>query len=373
MTMAPTADTVPRAAGDPGAGVPAPRRPRVAVVVLSHDAARFVDGCFGSLRRMERQGLEVEVLAVDNASSDGTARIIRQRYPEATVVETGANLGFAGGNNAGIRLALEGGADFVYLLNPDTEVEPAFLPEAVAVAERFPRAGAVQSLLLLASEPGLVNTAGNEIHFLGFGYCGSYRQPAEAVPPEAREIAFASGASVLYRATALREVGFLDETLFLYHEDLDLGWRLRLAGWRNLVAPRSVVRHHYEFTRSPRKYYFMERNRYLVLMKNVRLRNLFLLAPFLLLAELGLLALAALSGWLPQKLRADRDALRPSALRHVRRERRRIAALRRASDAEVFALFTPVVDFEGAAPGWLQRLANRTLSLVWKVLRPLIG
>ncbi len=371
MTVSPWADSPPRA-GDPSLGAPAPGRPRVALVVLTYNAARFVDGCFGSLRRMDRQGLEVEVLAVDNASSDGTARLMGERYPEVTVVETGANLGFAGGNDAGIRLALERGADFVYLLNPDTEVEPAFLREAVAVAGRFPRAGAVQSLLLLASEPGLVNTAGNEIHFLGFGYCGSYRQPVSSVPVEPREIAFASGASTLYRASALREVGLLDELLFLYHEDLDLGWRLRLAGWRNLIAPRSVVRHHYEFSRSPHKYYFMERNRYLVLMKNVRPRNLLLLAPFLLLAEMGLLLLAAVAGWLPQKLRADRDAFRPSALRHVRAERRRMAALRRASDAEVFALFTPVVDFEGAAPGWLQRLANRALALVWKVLRPLI-
>ncbi len=346
---------------------------RAAVVVLTYQAARFVDGCFGSLRRMDRGGLEVEVIAVDNGSSDGTPRLVRERFPEVAVVENGANLGFAGGNDVGIRLALERGCEFVYLLNPDTEVEPGFLREAVAVARARPEAAAVQSLLLLASDPGLVNTAGNEIHVLGFGYCGSYRQPASSVPAEPREIAFASGASSLYRATALREVGLLDEALFLYHEDLDLGWRLRLAGWRSLLAPRSLVRHHYEFSRSPRKYYFMERNRYLVLMKNVRLRNLALLAPVLLAAEMGLLLLAAAEGWLPQKLRADRDAFRPSSLRRIREERRRVAALRRASDREVFALFTPKVEFEGAAPGWLQALANRTLSLLWKVLRPLIG
>lgn len=342
-------------------------------MVLTYDTARFVDGCFGSLRRLERDGLEVAVMAVDNGSSDGTARLVRERHPEVEVVENRANLGFAGGNNAGIRLALERGAEFVYLLNPDTEVEPAFLREAVALARERPDAGAVQSLLLLASEPGLVNTAGNEIHFLGFGYCGSYRRPASSIPTAPREIAFASGASSLYRASALREVGLLDEALFLYHEDLDLGWRLRLAGWRSLLAPRSVVRHHYEFSRSPRKHYFMERNRYLVLMKNVRGRNLLVLAPFLLLAELGLLCLAAVSGWLPQKLRADRDAFRPSALRRVRAQRRHVAALRRASDAEVFALFTPVVDFEGAAPGWLQRLASRSLATIWRLVRPLIG
>jgi GT2 family glycosyltransferase len=355
---------------------PAPPAPptRVAVVVLTFDSARWLEGCLGSLRaaRAASPGIDLDLIVVDNASRDGTPARIRAGWPEATLLESGGNLGFAGGNNLGMRLALERGAEFVYLLNPDTEVDPAFLSEALAVAWAEPGAGAVQSLLLLGREPGRINTAGNQIHFLGFGYCGSYRRPLPEAPPAPREIAFASGAGVLYRAEALRQVGLLDEALFLYQEDQDLGWRLRLAGYPNLVAPRSVVIHHYEFTRRQQKYYYLERNRYWVLGKNLRLRNLLLLFPFLLAAELGLLALAAASGWLPQKLRADRDAFRPSALRRVRADRRRIAALRKVSDREIFRLFTPVVDFEGAASAWFTGAANTVLRLVWAGLRPLI-
>ena len=351
-----------------------PGRTRVAVVVLTLDAARWLPGCFGSLRAARRASPEIDLdlIAVDNGSRDGTAGLLRTGWPEVTVVETGENLGYAGGNDVGLRLALERGAEHVFLLNPDTEVDPGFLSEALAVARARPDAGAIQSLILLAGERGLVNTSGNEIHFLGFGCCGGYRSPAAAVPPGPREIAFASGAAVLYRASALREVGLLDEALFLYQEDLDLGWRLRLAGHPNLVAPRSVVFHHYEFSRSPRKYYFLERNRWWVLLKNVRARNLLLLLPFLLAAEAGLHLLAAASGWLPQKLRADVDALRPGALRRVLSERRRIAALRTVSDREIFRLFTPAVDFEGAASAWFTRPANALLRAAWAVLRPLV-
>lgn len=353
---------------------PAARRVRVAVVVLTWNSARWLPGCFGSLRaaRAASPGLAVDVIAADNASADGTPEAIRSGWPEVEVVENGANLGFAGGNNAGIRRALERGAEFVYLLNPDTEVAPDFLAEAVAVAEARPEAGAVQSLLVLGGERGLLNSTGNRIQFLGIGYCGGYRQPVASAPAEPAEIAFGSGAASLYRASALREVGLLDEALFLYQEDQDLGWRLRLAGHPSFVAPRSVVFHHYAFSRNLDKYYYLERNRWWVLWKNAGARTLLVLSPALLGAELGLLLLAAASGWLPRKLRAMRDALRPSALRRVLRERRRVQALRRAGDREVYRLFAAEVDFEGAASTWFTGVANGLFRALWAVLRPLI-
>jgi GT2 family glycosyltransferase len=341
-------------------------------VVLTYQAASLVDGCFGSLRRAETEALGVDVIAVDNASTDGTVQRIRGGYPEVTVIENGRNLGFAEGNNVGIRLALARGADFVYLLNADTEVTPKFLRESVAVALRTPEAGAVQSLLVLWSEPERVNSAGNAIHYLGFGYCTGFREPTLSVGTEPREVAYCSGASTLYRAEALERAGLLDEKLFLYHEDLDLGWRLRLAGYRNVLAPTSVVLHKYEFSRNPEKFYYMERNRLLVLLMNVRLRNLVVLAPFLVSCELGLVALAAASGWLPQKIRGTLHLLRPAAWRHIARGRRRQARIRKVADREIFELFTTEIRFDGAMSPMAQEVANRILAWTWRVVSPLI-
>jgi GT2 family glycosyltransferase len=345
--------------------------PRVAVVVVTYNSASDVDACFGSLAAARLHG--AEVIAVDNASSDGTAALVRERHAWVTLIESGANLGFAGGNAVGIRRALEGGAELVYLLNPDTDVDPAFLEEALAVAEADPRAAAVQSLLLLHPERDLVNSAGNAIHFLGFGYCGSYRARRADVADEPREIPYASGAAVLLRADALREVGAFDEALFMYHEDLDLGVRLRLAGWRARLAPRSVVWHHYAFSRNPAKYFWMERNRYVVLAKNLKVRSLVVLAPFLVCAEVALLGLALAGGWLGEKARADAALFSPALRARLPAERRRVQALRRISDRELARWFTPVVEFEGLPGGWLPRLLARAMRLAWRGLRPLLG
>lgn len=344
---------------------------KVAVVIVTYQSARDVDACFGSLAAARLDGAHVVV--VDNASTDGTAAIVRERFPWVTVLDSGANLGFAGGNNLGIRRAVEDGAEWIYLLNPDTDVDPGFLEESLAVARADPRTAAVQSLLLLHPERDRVNTAGNEIHFLGFGYCGAYRAPRESVPDEPREIPFASGAAVLLRAAALAEVGVFDDFLFLYQEDQDLGIRLRLAGWRARLAPRSVVWHHYTFSRNPRKFFWLERNRYVVLAKNLRARTLIVLAPFLLAAEVAMIALAIAGGWAREKLRADAALFSSGVRAHVRGERRRIASLRRIPDRELARWFTPVVEFEGLQGGWLPRALGGGMRLAWRALRALLG
>ena len=343
------------------------------VVVLTYDAERHVDACLGSLARLDPAGLDASVLVVDNASRDGTVAAVRDRFPAVELLQTGENLGFAGGNDVGLEAALARGADWVYLLNPDTDVDPAFLAEAVAVGEADPATAAVQSLLLLHPERELINSAGNQVHFLGFGHCGGYRAPRATAGDEPREIPFASGAAVLLRAEALRQVGLLDPVLFLYQEDQDLGLRLRLAGWRARLAPRSLVWHHYAFSRNPQKLFWLERNRYLVLLKNLRLRSLLVLAPMLLAAEVAMLGLALAGGWLGPKLRADAALLSPRLWAHLRAERARGAARRRIRDLELARWFTPALEFEGLEGGWLPRLLKAPMALAWRLARPLLG
>src|SRR5205823_6165678 len=135
-------------------------------------------------------------------------------------------------------------------------------------------------------------------------------------------------AAVLLPRAALEEVGLFDETLWLYHEDLDLGWRLRLHGCRNLLTPLSVCRHHYEWARSTTKWYWLERNRWLVVLKNYRLATLLLLLPMMLLFELGLIALAVKGGWWCEKLRAMGTLLQPRTWTYLARERRRLGRAR---------------------------------------------
>jgi len=171
---------------------------------------------------------------------------------------------------------------------------------------------------------------------------------------------------------ALKQVGDFDERFFMYHEDLDLGWRLRLAGYRNVLAPKSVVWHKYEFSRSIGKWYYMERNRYLVLFKNLRLRTLIVLAPCLVLAEAGMAVPAAFGGWWGKKVRALTYFLRPSVWSYIIRERERVAAWRKVSDREIFSLFTPTVRDQEKASLFAEWVVNPLFEVTWKVVRPFI-
>src|SRR4051794_7396412 len=133
----------------------------VAVVIVTYDAERDIDDCLGSLLACDRSGISLDVIVVDNASRDRTVERVRRAFPDVLLLDRPTNEGFAGGNNTGIRIAVERGAQFVYLLNPDTIVDRAFLREALAVAAADPGMGGVQSLLLLASDRKRVNTWGN--------------------------------------------------------------------------------------------------------------------------------------------------------------------------------------------------------------------
>ncbi|MBU0648847.1 glycosyltransferase family 2 protein, partial [Patescibacteria group bacterium] len=206
---------------------------RVAVIVVLWKSRRFLDAWFDTMSRLDYPRELVEIVFVDNASADGSREYVDEMMlnplpglPKMHYMPQSLNLGYAGGNNAGIKYAVAEGFDYVYLINYDIRVEPDFLAEAVMAAESSEKIGSVQSLLRLWPEKDLINSSGNMVHFLGFGFCGDGRVPISqkhfiGLP----EIAYPSGAGVLFKASILREVGLFDEKFFAYHEDLDLGWR----------------------------------------------------------------------------------------------------------------------------------------------------
>jgi hypothetical protein len=346
--------------------------PRVAVGIVTYDSARQVEACLGALAaaRLEESGARVTV--VDNRSTDDTVARVRSGFPEVELIVNERNLGFAGACNLVLRAAIDGDTEFVYLLNPDTRVEPGFLSRALEVARGSDRIAAVQSLVLLAPDGARIDTAGNALHCLGFGYCAGHRRPRAEAPSAPVEVAFASGAGVLLRTAALAEVGLLDESLFLYCEDLDLGWRLRRAGWSIVLAPDSIVLHDHEFARHPDKYFLLERNRWLVLLRNWSARSLLVLAGPLLAAELALLAIAARRGWLGAKLRSYRDLARRETWRRLRAARREDAPRRRVPDRDLAAAMTARMEVDGGETPLLGRFANPLLAAVWAIARRLL-
>ncbi len=341
-------------------------------MVVTFNSSGDIASCLESLAIALRESSAARIVVVDNHSSDDTAAIVRSRFPAVELLLLEENLGFAAGNNAAIRRALAAGADFVYLLNPDATVDASFLDRALAEAGRAETVAAVQSLLLLAPDGERIDSAGNALHFLGFGYCQLHGKPRAAAPLAPCEIPFASGAGVLLRASALRAVGLFDDSLFLYCEDLDLGWRLRRAGYSIVLAPGSIVFHRHEFERHPDKYYLLERNRWRVLLANWSARSLAVLALPLLVNELALLAIAWKEGWLRAKLRATASLFSRPTWNHLRSRRIEARRTRRIGDRQLAVQFTSRMEVAGTEPPFLARVANPVLSLLWRMLRRLL-
>ena len=207
---------------------------RVAVVVLNWNGWRDTQICISSLQNLNYPNFDL--IVVDNGSTDGSQGHIEARFPAIKVLQTGANLGFGGGCNAGIRQALEQGADYVWLINSDATVDVNALTELVRVTEEQALVGAVGSVLYEADEPEQIQLWGGGKVQLWTGFSLHQRSSAQ--------LDFVSGASMLLRREALVQVGLFDEkSFFMYWEDSDLGFRLRQAGWQLAVAEKSRVWH----------------------------------------------------------------------------------------------------------------------------------
>jgi GT2 family glycosyltransferase len=304
------------------APVSQPPANRLSVVIVTYNSAAAVATALPRL--CEQLGAADQLVVVDNASSDETVAVVRDVAPRAELVQHQRNAGFAAAANAGAR-ACDG--DVLLFLNPDAVPAPGF-----ADAIRAPQDGWTAWMGLVKAGPS-VNCGGGVIHFTGIAWAGA------AV---LREPAFLSGACLAVPRAAWEQSGAFAEEYFMYHEDVDLSLRLRLAGGRLGVESRAVVDHDYEFAKGPAKWRRLERNRWATIVRCYPGPLLALLAPALLATEIALLGVAAGGGWLPQKLTAALDTAR--ALPRLLRQRRTIQASRAISSAEFAASLSPDLD-----------------------------
>ena len=217
--------------------------PKVVAVVLNWNGTDDTVRCVRSLLQAQHPNLEIVV--VDNGSRTSPQAALREHGLDVAVVPTGCNLGYAGGNNAGMRWARERGAAFVWILNNDVEVEPGALAPLLEAAGHSPRAGVIGSRVLRGDDRGRIWVAWGAV---------TWRQSLVALVGEnatdgprfdgEREVEWLPGCSLLFRAQALSEVGGFDEEFFAYHEDVDWAARARAKGWTCRYAGDSRVLHH---------------------------------------------------------------------------------------------------------------------------------
>jgi GT2 family glycosyltransferase len=282
--------------GDPGS------TPVCSLVVLTYNHRELLERCLASLRRHwpRRGDGTLEVVVVDDASSDGTPEWLARAHPGIRVVRRQRNAGFCVAANDGLAVAR---GRFIHLMNNDTEVTPGWV-EAGLAPFADPTVGAVSPLVLVRSDPSRVDSAGDAYSWIGWPTKRGHGEPAArwAVRP-VEEVFGASGSSAFYRAEALRRAGGFDPLLGSYYEDIDLSFRLRWAGYRCVFTPHCRIHHEISATndhRSPALQRRMARNAELVFWSN--------LPPGMLPLAIGphLAFLAAQAAW-----RLARGRLRP--------------------------------------------------------------
>ncbi len=249
----------------------------VSIIIVNFNGEIFLQKCLTSVLKTNYSN--IEVIVVDNGSTDGSSELLRSFSYDSRIklIMNEKNLGFAQGNNVGIELAA---GDYVVFLNNDTIVEPNWITEFVKVLESNFTIGAAQSKLLLLDSPSILDCAGNFSDFYAITFARGLGEK-DVGKYECDEIFTCKGASMIVRRKVIEQVGTFDSDFFTYYEDTDLCWRIRLAGYKILYVPTSIV-YHKGSGSIPTvgikslffQVYLMKRNRITTLLKNYEIQNL---------------------------------------------------------------------------------------------------
>lgn len=220
----------------PGTSLSEP--PLASVVIPNWNGASHLPVCLDSLRIQTYPS--IEVVLVDNASTDGSQALVEERYPEVRLLALDHNLGLTGGNNAGFHAAR---GEILVSLNNDTEASPHFVEALVTALQEHPEAGIVASKMLLFDRRDTIHSAGDGYGVDGIPFNRGVWQRDEGQFDRPGWIFGGCGGAVAYRRAMLDQVGLFDESFFMYCEDVDLNWRAQLAGWRCWYTPEAVVYH----------------------------------------------------------------------------------------------------------------------------------
>ncbi len=302
------------------------------VIVCSFEAPETVRATVESLLSQTRP--PAEILVIDNHPESVIGRQFTEWGLPVRVLPSGRNLGYPQACNFAAPHARE---EWMLFLNPDAHAAPDFVERLLeAAADDVAIVGAQ----VLLEDGTTVNAGDNPVHLTGLSWSGRYLEPREDGAP--RDVAAVSGAALMTRTRVFRALGGHAPSFFLYHDDVDMAWRARLAGWKVRFVPRATVTHDYVFDKGAAKWYHLEHNRLWTVLSNYDGRTLALLAPLLLAAEAGIALLALRDGWWPEKVRAWSDLA--AGRGRLRGWRRFVQAQREVPDRELLALMTAKLD-----------------------------
>jgi len=315
---------------------------KVVVLILGYKSVDDLYECISSLLKQTYKNFEIWF--ADNNSNDGSVEYLNKNFPKVKTLQFSDNSGYAGGNNKLIKKAFDAETDFCLVLNADTKSDKNLISELVNSYKKNSKehkVGLIQPLVMFYDKPEIINSAGNVIHYLGFGYCGSYM--SDNIPKKDKEIISVSGTVMLISKDYYQNVGLLDEDFFMYNEDQNYSWMGLMMGYKHFLSVKGRVFHKYSFSKNKNKMYHSEKNRLMMIFENYEKKTLSKLIPIIIFNEVAMLVYSLFNGWFSLKIKSYVFLFKNR--KNIEKNRRKIQANRIVGDKEIFKKFESKLDF----------------------------
>ena len=333
------------------------------IIILNYNAGNLLLDCVESIYKTTKH--KFEIVVVDNISTDNSHKKCKEKFPEIRLIENKENFGYCEGNNVGIRNAI---GEFVVILNPDTKVEPNWLNELFNTYELH--GDGLYQPKILSFENNLFESGGNMLQVFGFGYSKGRGILDKGQFNKSCEIGYASGACLFTKTEIIKKIGLFDPFIFLYHDDLDLGWRATQLGIKSFYAPKSKIYHagSYNYKWSAKKFYWLERNRHYCLLTHYSKKTFYKMLPAIALVEIMMIIFYISKGFTKMKFDAYKDILKN--LDHIHKKYEEIESKKIISDSELIKkmpneIFIP----DQLSNGVPAKIFNKTISGLSKIVK----
>lgn len=252
----------------------------ISIIIVTYSSRKHIDACINSItEQIYPESYVLEIIIVDNLSTDGTCDYIKEKFPSLKIIENEENNGYGNGNNLGVKNA-EG--EYLIILNPDTIVEKGWLENLIEPLTKDKKLITIPKILVY--DGSLINGCGLIIHFTGLGFTRGFKSEKNTFS-EVEDVNGIFGCCFAIKKDEFNNLGGFDENIFLYEEDVDLSCRAHLNNFKIQYIPSAIVKHDYNLNVPAEKIYHLEKGRYILLKKYMTAIDLMLLFPSLLLVE----------------------------------------------------------------------------------------
>lgn len=340
--------------------------PLISIVIINYNAGDLLINCVNSILKTDYSNYEI--LIVDNNSTDQSHLKCKKMSDSIKLIENKKNLGFCEGNNVGINQAK---GEYIVILNPDTAVESDWLNELLKTYKEC--GDGLYQPKILAFEDDLFESAGNMLQLFGFGFSKGRGIKDTGQYNETKEIGFASGACLFTKTEIIKKIGMFDPFIFLYLDDLDLGWRAQQLGIKSYYVPNITIFHagSYNYKWSAMKFFWLERNRHYCILTHVSKSTLIKMIPALMLVEIMMIIFYSIKGYGKMKIKAYFQILKN--IKQIKRKHNELNKRRVVNDKEIMKKFSDEVFIPNQVSNDISiKIFNKILSILSKYTKKII-